>query len=162
MTSLYCGRTVRSSHRRFSIKKPFLKSSQYPQETPVLESLFKNVAGLEACSYIKKRPQHRCFSVNIVKFFILLISKNICKRLLFDFFNGSLLHGPNGSRPRLHDSVRLQSLSHRSSFLFLSWYEPSPSTGPAFENLRRIKFFYWFFLVVLDGFRCFLDWFRSF
>ena len=162
MTSLYCGRTVRSSQRRFSIKKPFLKSSQYPQKTPVLESLFKNVAGLEACSYIKKRPQHRCFSVNIVKFFILLISKNICERLLFYFFNGSLLHGPNDSRPRFYDSVRLQSLSHRSSFLFLSWNEPSPCIGPASENLRQIKFLYWFFLVVLDGFRCFLDWFRSF
>ena len=62
----------------------------------------------------------------------------ICERLLFDFFNGSLLHGPKGSRGRLYDGVRLQGLSHRTSFLFLSWHEPSPSAGPAFENLRRM------------------------
>ena len=86
----------------------------------MLESLFKNVAGLKACNFIKKRPQHRCFPVNITKFLLLLISENICERLLFDFFNGSLLHGPKGSRSRLHDNVRLQGLSQRSSFLFLS------------------------------------------
>ena len=87
-------RTVRSSHQRFYIKKLFLKSSPYPQETLVLESLFKNVAGLKTCNFIKKRPQNRCFSVNIAKFLILLISKIICERLLFDFSNGSLLHRP--------------------------------------------------------------------
>ena len=104
----------------------------------MLESLFKNVAGLKACNFIKKRPQHRCFPVNITKFLLLLISENICERLLFDFFNGSLLHGPIGSRSRLYDGVRLQYLSHRSSFLFLSWHEPSSSLGTAFENLKRI------------------------
>ena len=33
---LYRGSTVRSSHRRFGIRKLFLKVLQYPQETPVL------------------------------------------------------------------------------------------------------------------------------
>ena len=34
------------------------------------QSLFLNkVSGLKACNFIKKRPQHRCFPVNIVKFF---------------------------------------------------------------------------------------------
>ena len=109
-------------------KKSILKISQYQQETPVLESLFKNVAGLKAYNFIKKGPQHGCFPVNIAKFLILLISKNICQRLLFDIFNGSLLHGPKGSRSRLYDGVRLQVLSHSSSFLFLSWHKPSPFT----------------------------------
>ena len=53
---LYCGRTVRSSHLRFCVEKLFLKISQYPQETPVLESLFKKFAGLKACNFIKKIP----------------------------------------------------------------------------------------------------------
>ena len=105
----------------------------------MLESLFKNVAGLKACNFIKKRPQHRCFPVNITKFLLLLISENICERLLFDFFNGSLLHGPKGLWSRLYDGVRIQGLSHRSSFLFLSWHERHPSPRPAFENLRRIS-----------------------
>ena len=67
LTLLYCGRTVRRIHGSCSIKNLFLKILQYPQEEPVLESLFKKVAGLQACRFIKKRPQHRCFPVNIAK-----------------------------------------------------------------------------------------------
>ena len=105
----------------------------------MLGSLFKNVAGLKACNFLKKRPQNRCSPVNIAKFLILLILKIICERLLFHFFNGSLLHRPKGSRSRLCDDVRLQGLTQRSSFLFLSRYEPSPSPRPGFKNLRRIS-----------------------
>ena len=76
LTLLYCCRTVRSSHWKYSIKKNFLKILQYPHETPVLESLFKKVVGLKVCNIIKKRPQHRCFHVNIVKFLRLPIAKN--------------------------------------------------------------------------------------
>ena len=46
LTLLYYGRTVRSSHRRFSTRKLLLRFVQYPQETPLLESNFKNVVGL--------------------------------------------------------------------------------------------------------------------
>ena len=83
---------------------------------------------------------HRCFPVNIAKFLRLPILKNICKRLFFDCFNGSLLHGPEGSRCRLYDGVRLQGPSHRSSFLFLSQHLSSGiESRPAFENLRRMS-----------------------
>ena len=37
---LYCGRTVWSSHQRCCIRKLLLKFFQYPQEKPVLESIF--------------------------------------------------------------------------------------------------------------------------
>ena len=104
----------------------------------MLESLFKNIADLKAWNFIKKRPQNRCFPVNIAKFLILLISKIIGERLLFDFFNGSLLHRPKGSKSRLYDGVGLDGLTHRSSFLLLSWHEPSLSPRPTFENLRGI------------------------
>ena len=43
---LYRVGTVRSSHRRCCIRKLFLKILQYPQETPVLESIFKTFADL--------------------------------------------------------------------------------------------------------------------
>ena len=120
-------------------KRLFLKILQYPQETPVLEFLFKKVEGLKACNFIKKMPQHRYIPVNIAKFLRLLISKNIWDRLLFDCFNGSLLHGPKGSSSKLYDGVRLQGPSHRSSSLFLSrhlsyWSE----SWSVFENLERI------------------------
>ena len=87
----------------------------------------------EFCT-ISATIQKRCFHVNIGK----VISGNILVRLLFDFFNGSLLHGPKCSRSRLYDGVSLKGLSHRSSFLFLSRHEPSPSPGPTLKNLRRI------------------------
>ena len=81
LTLLYCGRTVRSSHRRFCIKKAVLKAVLYKKL-----ALFKNVTGLKACNYIKRRPQHRCFPVNITTFLRLSISKNIWELLLFDCF----------------------------------------------------------------------------
>ena len=42
--------------------------------------VFNKVAGLQACSFIKRRPQHRCFFINIAKFLRALIL-NICERL---------------------------------------------------------------------------------
>ena len=138
--------------REVFFKKVFLKCSQYPQETPVLEPFFKKC--LKACNFIKKSLQHRCFHVNIGKFLILLFSKNICERLLFYFFNGSLLHQPKVSRFRLYDGTRLQGLRHRSIFLFLSLHEPSPSLQPAFENLRRI--------LLMKQLSFYIDYFWSF
>ena len=46
------------------------------------ESLLDKVVGIQACNFIKKRLQHRCFSVNIVKFLRTFILKNICARPL--------------------------------------------------------------------------------
>ena len=48
----------------------------------MLECLFNKVAGLQACIFIKKRLQHRCFPVNIVKLLRTPIRKYICERLL--------------------------------------------------------------------------------
>ena len=116
LTLLYRCRTATSIHRR----KLFLKILQYSQETPVWESIFEKVADHKTCNFIKKEPQHRWFPVNIAQFFILPILKNICKRLLFKFFNGSLLRGPKGLRSKFYDGVMLQRPSHRSSLLLLS------------------------------------------
>ena len=39
------------------------------RKTPVLESLFNNIAGLTVCNFIRKRLHRRCFLVeNIAKF----------------------------------------------------------------------------------------------
>ena len=51
-------------------------------KTPVLESLFKKVAGLQARNVIKKRLQHRCFPVNIANVLRIPILNNICELLL--------------------------------------------------------------------------------
>ena len=125
-------------------KKALLKKFTISTGNTCVEVLFKNVPGMNASNFIKKRSQNRCFL------------EIICERLLFDFFNGSLLHGPKGSRSRLHDSVRLQGLTHRSSFLFLSVHEPnSPHPPPPPPTCVRksktntfhesIRFLYWLF-----------------
>ena len=48
-------------------KKAILKNIH--RKATVLESLLNKVARFHACSFIKKILQHRCFPVNIVKFF---------------------------------------------------------------------------------------------
>ena len=47
-----------------------------------MQSLFHNVPDLKACSFLKKRIQHRCFPVKLAKFLWISILKNICERLL--------------------------------------------------------------------------------
>ena len=47
----------------------------------MLESLFNNVAGLQACNFIKKILQNRCFPMKFAKFLRTPILKNICERL---------------------------------------------------------------------------------
>ena len=56
----------------------------------MLESFFNRVSGLQACNFIKKRLQNRCFSVDIAKFLRTSIFKKICERLLLNFI------GPKG------------------------------------------------------------------
>ena len=46
-----------------------------------MKSLFNKVASLQACNFIKKRLQHRCFLVNFAKILRAPILKNICERL---------------------------------------------------------------------------------
>ena len=73
-----------SSHRGCSIKKLFLKISQYLQENICVKVSFNQVAGLQVCIFIKKRFQHRCFSVSIEKFKKTRILKKICEQLLLN------------------------------------------------------------------------------
>ena len=114
---LYCTVVVRSSHWRCYIRKLFLKILQYPQETPVLESIF-NLQTFKPTTLLKWDP-NTCFPVNIAKFLILPILKNIWKLLLFNF---SMVHSYmdliKSLRSWLYDGVRLQSPRHRSSFCF--------------------------------------------
>ena len=73
------------------MKKGVLKNLAISTEnsrlkTPVLGSRFNKVAGLQTSNFIKKRLQHRCFSVNTVKFSRMPILKDIYERLLLRSF----------------------------------------------------------------------------
>ena len=60
----------------------FLKILQFSQDTPVFGSLFIKIVGLQACKFIKKRFQYRCFTVKFARFLYVPILKNIRKRML--------------------------------------------------------------------------------
>ena len=169
LTLLYWGRTVRSSHQSCSIKKLFLKVSQYLLENTCVGVSFNKVVSLQIRNFFKKRFQHKVFPVDISKLFRLAISKKICEQLLLHCFNGSMLHRPKGSRFILRGSIRLQGLSHRFSFfvfklasLVLNWtlscvLKPTTNT---FDEW--IKFLDWLFFGCFRWFQVVLDGFRSF
>ena len=58
MKTFYETLTSRNSHQRCSIKRLFLKISQYSQQNTYVR----------VCNFIKKRLQHRCFPVSDPKF----------------------------------------------------------------------------------------------
>ena len=49
-------------------KMVFLNFLKFHKNTPLLDSLFNKVAGLQACPFFKKRLQHRCFHVEFELF----------------------------------------------------------------------------------------------
>ena len=141
---LYCGRIVRSSHRRCSIKKAVLKNFAISTGNICVGVSFLKSCRSEGFFYlflsffIKKKPQIWGSLVNITKFLKLPLSKNICHRLLLTV---SMVHCYMGLKVQgtTHNVARFQGPSHRPSFLFLSqhlscWTE----SRSAFENLRQI------------------------
>ena len=86
--------THRSSRQRCSFRKAVLKHfAIFTGKHLLLESLFKKVADLKPCNFIKKKLQHRCFSVNIAEFLRTPILKNICERLLLSIpISGQCAH----------------------------------------------------------------------
>ena len=72
----------RSSHRRCSAKKGVLKNCKFHRKTPLLESLFHNVPGVQTSSFIKKILLHWCFPMKFAKFLRTPILKKVCERLL--------------------------------------------------------------------------------
>ena len=123
----------------------------------------------------KNRPQHRYFPVNIAKYLRLPILRKNCERLLFDNFNGSLLHGPKGSESRLYDNTGFRFRISGPVFCFsvgilvlnrVPTCVRKPKSNTFDESIRFLPLvsfgqFGWF-QIVLDGFRSFLDRFRSF
>ena len=79
---------IRSSLQGCSVKKGNCKERcsqkfrKFHRKTPVWKSLFNKVVGLQACNFIKKTLQHRCFPVKLALFLRPPILKNICERLL--------------------------------------------------------------------------------
>ena len=74
-------------------EKLFLNILQYSQESTVVGVSFSESCRPEPCNFIKKKLQHRCFSVNIAEFLRTPILKNICERLLLSIpISGQCAH----------------------------------------------------------------------
>ena len=79
----HCSETA---NRSVLLKKMFLKISQNSHE----HTCFGISFSAKLLAVIKKKPQHRCFTVNIAKFLRTPILKNIRERLLLpivEFFS---------------------------------------------------------------------------
>ena len=61
------------------------KFRKFHKKILVSESLFNKVTSHQACSFTKKRLQHRCFPVKFSKFLRLPILKNVCERMLLAY-----------------------------------------------------------------------------
>ena len=53
-------------------KKCSKKFRKFHRKTPALDSLFNKVSRLQACNFVRKRLQYRCFLVGFAKFIITL------------------------------------------------------------------------------------------
>ena len=60
----------------------FLEISQNSQENTCASLFFNKVAGLRTATLVKKRPWHRCFPVNFMKFLGIPFLQNTSGRLL--------------------------------------------------------------------------------
>ena len=73
----------RSSHQRCSVKKGVLRNfTKFSEKRPWQSLFFIKVAGLRPSTLLKKRPWHRCFPLNFVKFLGTPFLKNTSGRLL--------------------------------------------------------------------------------
>ena len=79
----------RSSHRGNSVKKCVLKNFGNFTGKHLCRSLF--LIKLQACNFVKKRLQHKCFPVKFTKFLITFVLKKICERLLLYIQSQSIL-----------------------------------------------------------------------
>ena len=65
---------TRSIHRKFSVKKVFLKTLQISQESTFIGISFNKVQGQQ----LYKRLQHRCFPVKFASFSRTRLFKSMC------------------------------------------------------------------------------------
>ena len=71
------------------------KFCKFPRKITMLESLWKKIAGIQFCNFIKKRLQDRCLPMKFAKLLRTPGLKKICKRLLlFMCFSTSVKRNP--------------------------------------------------------------------
>ena len=78
-------RIARNNHQRCSVRKGVLRNFAKFKGKHLCQSLFFNkVPGLRPATLLKKRPWHRCFPLNFMKFLRIPFSQNTSWRLLLN------------------------------------------------------------------------------
>ena len=90
---------------------------KFRKKTSVSESIFRKVAGLQPCSYIKKRLQHWCFPVKFAKFLRTSTVKNIFERL-FLFVSPQNTIAKSSGKFELYRTLSIQSIFLNITILF--------------------------------------------
>ena len=118
----------------------FLKFRNFHRKTPVLESLFNKVVGLQDCNFIEKRSRHICFPVKIAKYLRTSFLQNIsggrfCKVRGF-------LHSRNPSKTSVTCIGLLQKviLEIQLNFLLTHSFPMHPFSKPL-KHQKTVKFF---------------------
>ena len=82
----------------------------------MLESLFNRDAGLKPCNFIKKRLQHRFFSMNIAKILRTAILKNLYEQLLLNIIVKLIASISTGIQRLKWDSASYRNVNAQKSF----------------------------------------------
>ena len=90
---------------------------KFRKKTSVSESIFRKVASLQPCSYIKKRLQHWCFPVKFAKFLRTSTVKNIFERLLL-FVSPQNTIAKSSGEFELYKTLSIQSIFLNITILF--------------------------------------------
>ena len=90
---------------------------KFRKKTSVSESIFRKVAGLQPCSYIKKRLEHWCFPVKFAKFLRTSTVKNIFERLLL-FVSPQNTIAKSSGEFELYKTLSIQSIFLNITILF--------------------------------------------
>ena len=83
-------------HKKNAVRKNFAFFTRTTCETStqVLGRGWNKVAGRKTSKFIKKRIQHRCFPVNIAKFLLTPVFKDICVWLVLKIIKKDFLEKP--------------------------------------------------------------------
>ena len=130
------GKQYRSSHWRCSMINSIFKNSVIFTGSHLFWSLF--LIKLKAFRSAKKRHQHLCFPVNILKFLKTPILKNICEKLLLMQLVSKLCYDSGKSRFSLNYLKRSSSLPFIQDCIVISIPEVFRNVSKTLPNIYHL------------------------
>ena len=120
--------------------KAVLKTFLIPTGKYLRSNLFLSSCRSSVCNFIKKRFQHRCFSVNIAKFLKMVILKKICERLLLGDVKRNY-----SSMKTVKKLLYFSQQSQENTFTWVSFIINIVAACNWSRSLFKKRFRHWFF-----------------